>query len=80
MGWRFGTRTGSPGIANLSAEATSTTIMDQQTDIHRLAEPNRAIGQTGVVQLGRVGGQTDVSEHPARQPRQQYDERCCWPG
>jgi hypothetical protein len=40
MVWWFGLRTGSPGIANLSAEPAPTAIVDQQTESYRFAEPN----------------------------------------
>jgi hypothetical protein len=40
MRWWFGPRTGSPGIANPSTEAASTTIVDQQTKIDPFAKPN----------------------------------------
>jgi hypothetical protein len=79
VGSRFGPRTGSPGVANVSTESASAGIVDKQTDMHRFAEPHGAVVDAAVLQAGRAGRQTHIGDHPDGKRSQQYRESACRP-
>jgi hypothetical protein len=68
-----------PGVANLTAEASVTRILDDQHGIDGLAKACRRLAESGAVQFAGAGRQDRVDDDRRDQRRKQDYESGCGP-